>query len=166
MIAEPLTPRARQPIRSTNPDLARFAAELDERVTERGARIAQHAVTAGPLWAVRALGPVPEDEARRADWQLRAGRLGAWREFAGTGDADALGPRPPTTFPEKRAAWQRAAIAAIKTIAAARLALRGDGQHHVSLDKAIKTRRETEADMQDKYEETARAGLALNVVEC
>ncbi len=46
------------------------------------------------------------------------------------------------------------------------MAVRGDGQHYVCLDKAIKTMRETGADMKDKYKETARGGLALNVVEC
>jgi L-serine dehydratase len=61
---------------------------------------------------------------------------------------------------------ERNAIAAVKAIAGARMAVRGDGQHHVSLDKAIKTMRETGADMKDKYKETARGGLALNVVEC
>ena len=61
---------------------------------------------------------------------------------------------------------ERNAIASVKAITAARMAVRGDGQHHVSLDKAIKTMRETGADMKDKYKETARGGLALNVVEC
>ena len=61
---------------------------------------------------------------------------------------------------------ERNAVASVKAIAAARMAIRGDGQHHVSLDKAIKTMRETGADMKDKYKETARGGLALNVVEC
>ena len=61
---------------------------------------------------------------------------------------------------------ERNAIASVKAIAAARMAVRGDGTHHVSLDKAIKTMRETGADMKDKYKETARGGLALNVVEC
>lgn len=61
---------------------------------------------------------------------------------------------------------ERNAVASIKAITAARMALRGDGEHHVSLDKAIKTMRETGADMKDKYKETARGGLALNVVEC
>jgi L-serine dehydratase len=61
---------------------------------------------------------------------------------------------------------ERNAVASIKAITAARLAIRGDGAHHVSLDKAIKTMRETGADMKDKYKETARGGLALNVVEC
>jgi L-serine dehydratase len=61
---------------------------------------------------------------------------------------------------------ERNAIAAVKAITAARMAVRGDGQHHVSLDKAIKTMRETGADMKDKYKETARGGLAVNVIEC
>ena len=61
---------------------------------------------------------------------------------------------------------ERNAIASIKAITAARMAIRGDGVHHVSLDKAIKTMRETGADMKDKYKETARGGLAVNVIEC
>jgi L-serine dehydratase len=61
---------------------------------------------------------------------------------------------------------ERNAVGSVKAITAARMALRGDGRHHVSLDKAIKTMRETGADMKDKYKETARGGLALNVVEC
>jgi L-serine dehydratase len=61
---------------------------------------------------------------------------------------------------------ERNAIASIKAIAAARMALRGDGVHHVSLDKVIKTMRETGADMKVKYKETARGGLAVNVIEC
>ena len=61
---------------------------------------------------------------------------------------------------------ERNAVASIKAITAARMAVRGDGRHHVSLDKAIKTMRETGADMKSKYKETARGGLALNVVEC
>ena len=61
---------------------------------------------------------------------------------------------------------ERNAVASVKAITAARLAVRGDGAHHVSLDKAIKTMRETGADMKDKYKETARGGLALNIVEC
>ena len=61
---------------------------------------------------------------------------------------------------------ERNAVGSVKAITAARMAVRGDGMHHVSLDKAIKTMRETGADMKDKYKETARGGLALNVVEC
>ena len=61
---------------------------------------------------------------------------------------------------------ERNAVGAVKAITAARIALSGDGTHQVSLDKAVKTMRETGADMKDKYKETARGGLALNVVEC
>ncbi|HEX6076496.1 MAG TPA: L-serine ammonia-lyase [Micromonosporaceae bacterium] len=61
---------------------------------------------------------------------------------------------------------ERNAVASIKAITATRLALRGSGQHYVSLDKVIKTMRETGADMKMKYKETARGGLAVNVIEC
>ncbi len=61
---------------------------------------------------------------------------------------------------------ERNAMAAVKAINAARIALRGDGQHIVSLDKVIKTMRETGADMKSKYKETSRGGLAVNVIEC
>lgn len=61
---------------------------------------------------------------------------------------------------------ERNAIASVKAINAARLALHGDGSHKVSLDKAIKTMRETGADMKTKYKETSRGGLAVNVIEC
>lgn len=61
---------------------------------------------------------------------------------------------------------ERNAIAAVKAINAAHLALSGDGIHCVSLDKVIDTLRETGKDMQDKYKETSLGGLAVNAVEC
>jgi L-serine dehydratase len=61
---------------------------------------------------------------------------------------------------------ERNAMGAVKAINAARMALRGDGTHFVSLDKVIKTMRDTGADMKDKYKETSRGGLAVNVIEC
>ena len=61
---------------------------------------------------------------------------------------------------------ERNAMGSVKAINASRIALRGDGNHHVSLDKVIKTMRETGADMKTKYKETSRGGLAVNVVEC
>jgi L-serine dehydratase len=61
---------------------------------------------------------------------------------------------------------ERNAIASMKALNAARLAINGDGNHKVSLDKAIKTMRDTGRDMKDKYKETARGGLAVNVIEC
>ena len=61
---------------------------------------------------------------------------------------------------------ERNAMGSMKAINAARMALRGDGKHFVSLDKVIKTMRDTGADMKLKYKETARGGLAVNVIEC
>ena len=60
---------------------------------------------------------------------------------------------------------ERNAMASVKAINASRLAMRGDGEHFVSLDKVIQTMRETGLDMQDKYKETSRGGLATNVIE-
>lgn len=61
---------------------------------------------------------------------------------------------------------ERNAVASVKAVNAARMALHGDGAHHVSLDQVIKTMRETGADMLTKYKETSRGGLAVNIVEC
>ena len=61
---------------------------------------------------------------------------------------------------------ERNAIASVKAINASRMALRGDGTHFVSLDKVIRTMRQTGADMMTKYKETSRGGLAVNIVEC
>jgi len=61
---------------------------------------------------------------------------------------------------------ERNAVAAVQAVTAARTALLGDGNHIVSLDKVIKTMRDTGADMKTKYKETSRGGLAVNVIEC
>lgn len=61
---------------------------------------------------------------------------------------------------------ERNAIAASTAVAAARLALRGDGSHYVSLDAVVETMRQTGLDMSTKYKETSSGGLAVNVVEC
>lgn len=61
---------------------------------------------------------------------------------------------------------ERNAIAAVKAINAARMALRGNGAHYISLDQVIKTMMETGRDMQSKYKETSRGGLAVCIVEC
>lgn len=61
---------------------------------------------------------------------------------------------------------ERNAMASVKAINSASMALRGDGTHYVSLDKVIKTMRDTGRDMNDKYKETSRGGLAVNVIEC
>jgi L-serine dehydratase len=61
---------------------------------------------------------------------------------------------------------ERNAMGSVKAINAQRLAMQGEGKHKVSLDKVIKTMRETGADMKHHYKETSRGGLAVNVIEC
>ncbi|MFC5439188.1 L-serine ammonia-lyase [Rhodanobacter ginsenosidimutans] len=61
---------------------------------------------------------------------------------------------------------ERNAMGSVKAINASRMALKSDGKHRVSLDKVIKTMRDTGRDMKDKYKETSRGGLAVNVIEC
>jgi L-serine dehydratase len=61
---------------------------------------------------------------------------------------------------------ERNTMGAIKAINASRLALRGDGNHYVSLDQVIATMKQTGLDMQSKYKETSEGGLAVNVVAC
>ncbi|MCU0754712.1 MAG: L-serine ammonia-lyase [Xanthomonadales bacterium] len=61
---------------------------------------------------------------------------------------------------------ERNAMGAAKAISAQRMAMRGDGKHRVSLDKVIRTMRDTGRDMSEKYKETSRGGLAVNVIEC
>jgi len=61
---------------------------------------------------------------------------------------------------------ERNAMAAMKAINAATMAIRGDGNHFVLLDDALKTMRDTGYDMHDKYKETSQGGLAVNVIEC
>lgn len=61
---------------------------------------------------------------------------------------------------------ERNAIAASTAVTAARLALRGDGHHYVSLDQVVETMRQTGLDMSTKYKETSEGGLAVNVIEC
>ncbi|GGZ17884.1 L-serine dehydratase [Streptomyces olivaceoviridis] len=61
---------------------------------------------------------------------------------------------------------ERNGMAAVKAVTAAKMAMRGDGSHKVSLDRVIKTMKDTGADMSVKYKETARGGLAVNIIEC
>ncbi|WP_298860352.1 L-serine ammonia-lyase, iron-sulfur-dependent, subunit alpha [uncultured Microbacterium sp.] len=61
---------------------------------------------------------------------------------------------------------ERNAVAASTAVTAARLALRGNGEHFVSLDAVVETMRQTGLDMSTKYKETSEGGLAVNVIEC
>jgi L-serine dehydratase len=114
------------------------------------------------------------------------GEIGAACSMAAAGMADVMGGTPPQVENAAEIGMEhnlgltcdpvgglvqvpcieRNAIAAVKAITAARTSLRGDGNHIVSLDKVLKTMRQTGADMSIKYKETARGGLAVNVIEC
>ena len=87
-------------------DLNRFMAELAAAMDERVRRIGEHLAQARPAWVTRALGEVPAEPVKRADWQERAARLGAYRELYGYDSVDdAIGPEPGRTSPEARADW-------------------------------------------------------------
>ena len=88
--------------------LTEIAALMDARKDRIGEYAAEHA----PLWAVAALGPVPEDPLDGLDWQKRAASIGAWRELSGHHDpADPIGPEPVAAAPDLRAAWHEALAA-------------------------------------------------------
>jgi hypothetical protein len=93
----------------TDPDQARYLAEVAAAMDDRQRRIGEHAATECPLWATRALGDVPACPAARADWERKASQLGAYREMFGYDHpGEAIGPEPGTTSPEARAEWHTA----------------------------------------------------------
>jgi conjugative relaxase-like TrwC/TraI family protein len=95
--------------RFADKDLARYMSEVATAMDDRQRRIGEHATREAPLWATQALGPVPEDPQRRAGWEARAGKLGAYREMLGYDHpGEAIGPEPAATFPEARAEWHAA----------------------------------------------------------
>jgi conjugative relaxase-like TrwC/TraI family protein len=100
----------------TNPELGRYMAEVAAAMDDRQRRIGQHAVQERPLWATQALGQVPADPHQRAEWEAKAGQLGAYREMFGWDHpGEPIGPEPSATFPEARAEWH-AAFAAMARV--------------------------------------------------
>ena len=96
----------------TDPELARYLAEIATAMDDRQRRIGEHVARERPLWAARALGDVPADPAGRAEWERKAGQLGAYREISGYDHpGEAIGPEPAGTSPETRAAWHVAFVA-------------------------------------------------------
>ena len=85
--------------------MSQIATAMDDRQR----RIGEHAAREQPLWATQAIGDVPADPAARADWERKAGQIGAYREITGYDHpADAIGPEPAATSPDARAAWHAA----------------------------------------------------------
>jgi len=92
-----------------DPDRRRYMAELAEAMDARVQRLGEHAADIAPLWATRALGPVPDDPSARAEWQERASVVAAYREMHGYDNpGDPIGPQPSRVSPEARADWHSA----------------------------------------------------------
>jgi hypothetical protein len=99
-----------------DPDRQEYVRRLALAMDERTDRIGEHAVQVQPQWALRALGPVPENPGQRLDWQQRASAIGAYRELYGIDDErDPLGPEPAGSSPEQRAAWHAGFAALTRT---------------------------------------------------
>jgi conjugative relaxase-like TrwC/TraI family protein len=95
--------------RLANPELGRYMAEVAAAMDDRQRRIGKHVAQERPLWATQALGQVPADPHQRAQWEARAGQLGAYREMFGWDHpGEAIGPEPAATFPEAHAEWHTA----------------------------------------------------------
>jgi len=92
-----------------DPELARYMAEVAAAMDDRQRRIGEHAAQERPLWATQALGQVLDDPAKRAQWERRAGQLGAYREITGWDHpGEAIGPEPSRGNPETWAEWHAA----------------------------------------------------------
>jgi hypothetical protein len=86
-----------------------YLAKLATLMDERRDRIGQHAAEHQPTWAVKALGPVPDDAEERQPWQERASAVGAYRELFGYDDErQPIGPEPIADHPDKQALWHEA----------------------------------------------------------
>jgi len=116
LVPLPLSPWTERVPEITDPARQEYVRRLAEAMDERTERIGEHAVQAQPEWALRALGPVPDEPGERLDWQQRASAIGAYRELYGVEDqADPIGPEPAGSSPEQRAAWHAGFAALTRT---------------------------------------------------
>jgi len=93
-------------------EINRYLRQLAEAMDDRVRRLGEHATQTQPRWAMRALGPIPDDPVSRLDWEHRARTIAAYRERYGyQHPADPIGPEPGKTSPEARAAWHGALAA-------------------------------------------------------
>ena len=94
---------------AADPEMREYLGQLATLMDERRDRIGAYAVEHQPAWAVKALGPVPDDPGERDHWQQRASTVGAYRELFGyDDDRQAIGPEPIADHPDKRALWHEA----------------------------------------------------------
>ena len=127
----------------------------------------ENASISGPRWAARARSGWPARWRLEGWWPPWAAPAAQIENAAEIGMEHNLGLTcDPVGGLVQIPCIERNAMGSVKAINASRIALRGDGSHKVSLDRVIKTMRETGADMKTKYKETSRGGLAINVIEC
>ncbi len=108
-VPQPQGPWSRRVPQMADPDVSQFMTELAAAMDARQRRIGEHVAQTAPPWAIEALGEVPADSVKQTDWKRRAGVLGAYREMFGHDHPrEAIGPEPPRTTPEARAAWHTA----------------------------------------------------------
>jgi AAA domain-containing protein len=92
-----------------DPEIRQYLANLATLMDERRQRIGVHAVEHQPAWAIKALGPVPDDPGECERWRERAAAVGAYGEVFGYHDErQPIGPEPIADHPDKRALWQEA----------------------------------------------------------
>jgi hypothetical protein len=116
---------------TADPEMNRYLAELARAMDGRVTRIGEHTAQTRPVWALNALGEVPENPVQRAEWTARAAQLGAYREMYGySSPADAIGPEPGRASPEARADWHTA-FAVLGRVDGIDLRGCSDGQLHL-----------------------------------
>ncbi len=109
MVPQPQPPWSERVPTFSDPDKQEYVTRLAQAMDERKDRIGEHAAETAPPWAVRALGPVPDEPLDRLEWQRRASSVGAYREqYSYDHPAEPIGPEPTGDSPEMRAAWHEA----------------------------------------------------------
>ncbi len=112
----PIRPWSERVPEMDDPEIRDYVHEVAKAMDARTERLGEHAAETAPPWAVAALGPVPDHPVDRLDWQQRASKIGAYRELYGVDSQDdPLGPEPPATSPEQRAAWYTGFAAMTRT---------------------------------------------------
>jgi hypothetical protein len=116
LIPLPLRPWSERVPEIEDPQIHEYVSEIATAMDARTERLGEHAAETPPPWAVTALGPVPDHPVDRLDWQQRASKTSAYRELYGIeSQDDPLGPEPPVTSPEQRAAWYAGFAAMTRT---------------------------------------------------
>jgi hypothetical protein len=109
LLPQPQGPWAERVPQLPDPERQGYLAEIAKMMDGRKQRLGEHAAQTAPAWAVKALGPVPDDPAARQDWTHKAASIGAYREMYGyQHPTDPIGPEPTHDSPDQRAAWHEA----------------------------------------------------------